>query len=96
LIEVARLRNREAIGAQIGEFFNHFVAHLKLGERPYLGLYKNETPNGMLKAIEQLRSTIETGVDRNSVQGLLPAGGAHNALDCALWDLEAKLTHRAA
>ncbi len=33
---------------------------------------------------------IEAGVDRESLRRLLPPGGARNALDCALWDLEAK------
>ncbi|SHL43841.1 L-alanine-DL-glutamate epimerase [Roseovarius litoreus] len=28
--------------------------------------------------------------DRHELQGLLPAGAARNAVDCALWDLEAK------
>jgi len=35
-------------------------------------------------------------VDRRSLQLLLPPGGARNALDCALWDLEAKTTGRPA
>jgi L-alanine-DL-glutamate epimerase-like enolase superfamily enzyme len=30
------------------------------------------------------------GLDRADLQALLPAGAARNALDCALWDLEAK------
>jgi L-alanine-DL-glutamate epimerase-like enolase superfamily enzyme len=33
---------------------------------------------------------IECGVSRKELQQLIPAGGARNALDCALWDLEAK------
>jgi L-Ala-D/L-Glu epimerase len=33
---------------------------------------------------------------RASLQALMPAGSARNALDCALWDLEAKLTGRSA
>jgi L-alanine-DL-glutamate epimerase-like enolase superfamily enzyme len=40
--------------------------------------------------IEALRAQIEAGIDRQTLQKLLPAGGARNALDCALWDLEAK------
>ena len=31
-----------------------------------------------------------TGIDRAELQELLPPGGARNALDCALWDLECK------
>jgi L-alanine-DL-glutamate epimerase-like enolase superfamily enzyme len=44
----------------------------------------------MLAAIESQRAVIERGVDRGSLQGLLPPGGARNALDCALWELEAQ------
>lgn len=40
--------------------------------------------------IESARSEIEAGIDRAALQELLPAGPARNALDCALWDLEAK------
>jgi L-alanine-DL-glutamate epimerase-like enolase superfamily enzyme len=46
----------------------------------------------MLEQIEALRPRIEAGVDRKTAQNLLPPGGARNALDCALWDLEAKVT----
>ncbi|HZX69630.1 MAG TPA: dipeptide epimerase [Rhodanobacter sp.] len=52
--------------------------------------YHQDTPTSMLAQIEALRDTIERGVTREQWQTLLPAGGARNALDCALWDLEAK------
>jgi L-alanine-DL-glutamate epimerase-like enolase superfamily enzyme len=44
----------------------------------------------MLAAIEAQRAVIERGVDREALQRLLPPGGARNALDCALWELEAQ------
>jgi L-Ala-D/L-Glu epimerase len=44
----------------------------------------------MLAAIEAHRATIERGIDRSALQRLLPPGGARNALDCALWELEAQ------
>jgi L-Ala-D/L-Glu epimerase / N-acetyl-D-glutamate racemase len=34
----------------------------------------------------------ENDLDRQSLQELLPAGAARNALDCALWDLQAKIS----
>lgn len=40
--------------------------------------------------IESVRTEIEAGIDRTTLQKVLPAGPARNALDCALWDLEAK------
>ena len=51
--------------------------------------YRNETPASMMRQIESLRIAIEAGVDRQSLQRMLPPCGARNALDCALWDLEA-------
>ena len=51
-----------------------------------------ESVEGVLAQMESVRSSIETGVGRDALQGLLPAGAARNALDCALWDLEAKRT----
>jgi len=49
-----------------------------------------ESPQSVVAAIEDARSAIESGVDAAALQDLLPAGAARNALDCALWDLEAK------
>lgn len=54
--------------------------------------YLGDDTTAMVKGLEAIRSRIEAGIDRPSLQMLLPAGGARNALDCALWDLEAKLT----
>jgi L-Ala-D/L-Glu epimerase len=56
--------------------------------------YKNEDAETMRAQIEAVRPTIEAGVSRESLQHLLPSGGARNALDCALWDLEAKILGR--
>ena len=51
-----------------------------------------ETMESVAAAIDSARGAIEDGCDRDALLGLLPAGAARNALDCALWDLEAKLT----
>jgi len=58
--------------------------------------YRNDDVASMQAQVEALRGSIEKGVTRESLQRLLPPGGARNALDCALWDLEAKLTARPA
>ncbi|WP_028913769.1 N-acetyl-D-Glu racemase DgcA [Pseudorhodobacter ferrugineus] len=34
---------------------------------------------------------LDVGIDRLALQQALPAGAARNAVDCALWDLEAKM-----
>ncbi|HWG06856.1 MAG TPA: N-acetyl-D-Glu racemase DgcA [Beijerinckiaceae bacterium] len=49
-----------------------------------------ESVKSVVAAIETLRSAVEAGLDRTELQTLLPAGAARNALDCALWDLDAK------
>jgi L-alanine-DL-glutamate epimerase-like enolase superfamily enzyme len=53
-----------------------------------------ESIESALAAIEAVRPAIEEGADRQALLGLLPAGAARNAVDCALWDLEARLSGR--
>ncbi|HEX8679006.1 MAG TPA: dipeptide epimerase [Chthoniobacterales bacterium] len=54
--------------------------------------YLDDTPERMRGTIEAQRATIESGLTREELRSLLPPGGARNALDCALWELE---SHRA-
>src|SRR5215218_6273120 len=49
-----------------------------------------ESVEGVAAAIEALRPQIEAGLSREALQDLMPPGAARNALDCALWDLDAK------
>lgn len=56
--------------------------------------YHGETPDSMIAQIEAVRGRIEAGVTRAELLQLLPIGGARNAIDSALWDLEAKRTGR--
>jgi len=51
--------------------------------------YLKDDPQKIVAAIEAQRTRIEQGIDRESLQRLLPPGGARNALDCALWELDA-------
>ncbi|MDT8758836.1 dipeptide epimerase [Sphingomonas psychrotolerans] len=53
-----------------------------------------ESIESALATIEQVRGAVESGADRQQLLGLLPPGAARNALDCALWDLEARLGGR--
>jgi L-alanine-DL-glutamate epimerase-like enolase superfamily enzyme len=41
-------------------------------------------------AIEALRGEVEAGLDRRGLLAAMRPGAARNALDCALWDLEAR------
>ena len=66
------------------------AGHIGRGEAAGV-YYRNDTPELMLRQIESLRPTVESGVTRLQLQRLLPRGGARNALDSALWDLEAKI-----
>jgi L-alanine-DL-glutamate epimerase-like enolase superfamily enzyme len=49
-----------------------------------------ETIESAMAAIEAMRDLIESGGTREALGQAMPAGAARNALDCALWDLEAK------
>src|ERR1043166_9147226 len=48
----------------------------------------NQSCESVIAQIESIKR--ESALDRQSLQKVLPAGAARNALDCALWDLEAK------
>ena len=50
-----------------------------------------ESVESVTAAMQAMAEAIASGVDRAALQALLPPGAARNALDCALWDLEAKL-----
>jgi L-Ala-D/L-Glu epimerase len=52
--------------------------------------YLDDEPRGIARTVEAHRARIEKGISREELRELLPAGGARNAVDCALWDLEAK------
>ena len=69
-------------------------AHIGRGEASGV-YYLHDTPEGMLATLESHREAIEAGLDREALRTLLPAGGARNALDCALWELEAQRAGKA-
>lgn len=49
-----------------------------------------ETVDSVVAALRALAPAVADGLDRPGLASRLPAGAARNALDCALWDLEAK------
>ncbi len=51
----------------------------------------NESISQTESLIEDFRNRIENGISRTELQQEMPKGAARNAVDCALWDLEAKL-----
>jgi len=56
--------------------------------------YKGETIDSIKEQIEAVMPQIAGGISRDELQQIMPPGGARNAVDCALWDLEAKQSGR--
>lgn len=50
-----------------------------------------ESVASVIAQIESLSDDLAKGLDRTGLQSRLPAGAARNALDCAFWDLDAKV-----
>ena len=53
--------------------------------------YLGDDQQHMLSMVEDVRSYIENGITRCELQAVLPACGARNAIDCSLWELEARI-----
>lgn len=93
-VERLRLKAPFRISGYVFEGFEVIVATLEDGPNRGRGeaagaYYLNETAETMLAAIEPHRQAIEAGIDRTELQRLMPPGGARNAIDCALWELDA-------
>lgn len=54
----------------------------------------DETPDSVLAQIKGVAEAVAAGLTRAALQDALPPGAARNAVDCALWDLEAKQAGR--
>src|SRR5437879_12717956 len=67
--------------------------HIGRGEAAPIRRY-NQSPASVLTQIESIKSSQK--LDRQQIQKLLPAGAARNALDCAFWDLEPKISGKRA
>ena len=83
-----------------GETVNHIdVLHVMLEHEGFTGRaetmgvdYFGETVESLEAELSALDPVAVAGLDRQTLQTLLPPGGSRNGLDCALWDLEAKQT----
>jgi L-alanine-DL-glutamate epimerase-like enolase superfamily enzyme len=62
--------------------------HVGRGEA--VPVYYLETFDSVCRQIEIAGREVARGVGHEDLLGLLPAGAARNAIDCALWDLEAE------
>jgi L-alanine-DL-glutamate epimerase-like enolase superfamily enzyme len=55
-----------------------------------------ETVDSVLDSVKESSALIAEGASREDLLDILPAGAARNALDCAMWDLESKVSGRRA
>ena len=69
--------------------------HLGRGESVPYARY-GETVDGTVMAIRSMAEAIAGGLGRDGLRRAMPAGAARNAVDCALFDLEAKSSGRSA
>ncbi|MCP4010268.1 MAG: dipeptide epimerase [Proteobacteria bacterium] len=70
---------------------------VRLAEDGYIGrgeaqgvFYQDESAESIFAQVHEFAPQIRKGITREELQDLLPAGGARNAIDCAMWDLECK------
>ena len=64
-----------------------------LGESVPYARY-GENAEDVIEQIRSVEASLADGADRGEISTLLPAGAARNAVDCALWDLESRLSGR--
>jgi len=79
------------------EWINSRCLVVQLGEDGYTGrgeaqgvFYLDETAESIFEQAHAVAGEIRKGISREQLQELLPPGGARNAIDCAMWDLECK------
>jgi len=79
------------------EWINSRGIVVQLAEGGYIGrgeaqgvFYLNENAESIFAQVHEAAAQIRQGISREDLQELLPAGGARNAIDCAMWDLECK------
>ena len=92
--EKLRLAQPFRISGYLFESFDCVVVTLSDGTHQGRGegggvYYLQDDGPRMLAALGTARAAIEAGPSRAELRTLMPAGGARNAVDCALWDLEA-------
>ena len=79
------------------EWINSRCLVVQLGMDGFIGrgeaqgvFYLDETAESIFEQADAVANEIRKGISREQLQDLLPAGGARNAIDCAMWDLECK------
>jgi len=79
------------------EWINSRGIVVQLAEDGFIGrgeaqgvFYLDENADSLFGQVHGVAAEIRKGISREELQELLPAGGARNAIDCAMWDLECK------
>jgi len=79
------------------EWTNSRCLVVQLAEGGFIGrgeaqgvFYLDETAESIFGQAHAVAAEIRRGLSRAELQNLLPPGGARNAIDCAMWDLECK------
>jgi L-alanine-DL-glutamate epimerase-like enolase superfamily enzyme len=93
------LRKPFKISRGVATHAETLLCHISDGEHTGSGeaagvSYKGETIASVKEQIEAVMPQIASGISREELQELMSPGGARNAVDCALWDLEAKQSGR--
>lgn len=97
--DVLRLAQPFRISGYVFETAEVLIVTVRDGEHEGQGegagaYYLGDDLNHMREAVETARAEIESGPTRDELRSIMPAGGARNAVDAALWDLEAARTER--
>jgi L-alanine-DL-glutamate epimerase-like enolase superfamily enzyme len=95
LAEPFRISGREIDRAEVMVVTLDDGRHLARGEASGVYYVGDDIPQ-MLACLEDARSEIEAHPPREALRAILPSGGARNAVDAALWDLEARRSGRPA
>ena len=94
-VETHRLAAPFRISGYVFETSDVVVVELSDGHHTGRGeaagvYYLGDDSAHVVAELETHRDAIENCPDRKALLQLMPRGGARNAVDCALWDLEAK------
>ena len=92
--ETLRLAQPFRISGYVFESFDVVVVTLQDGPHHGRGegggvYFLGDDAPHMLAALNDARGAIEAGPSREDLRAIMPPGGARNAVDCAMWDLEA-------